>query len=87
MMRNGNDVTLTGVLPDEAAKTSLLDSLHGLFGPNVNLIDKLTVKDGVNVPDLAGSLRRSSPPSTSRTSAGSSMATTSRSRAPLRPMT
>ena len=54
LLRNGNDVTLTGVLPSEAAKTSLLDSLRGLFGPNVNVIDNLTVKDGVSVPDLSG---------------------------------
>ena len=54
LLRNGNDVTLTGVLPSEAAKTSLLDSVRGLFGANVNVIDNLTVKDGVSIPDLSG---------------------------------
>ena len=54
LLRNGNDVTLTGVLPTDAAKTSLLDSSRVLFGANVNVIDNLTVKDGVSVPDLSG---------------------------------
>ena len=54
LLRNGNDVTLTGDLPDRAAKTSLLDSVRGLFGPNVNVIDNLTIKDGVSIPDLSG---------------------------------
>ena len=54
ILRNGNDVTLTGDLPDEAAKTSLLDSVRGLFGADVNVIDNLTVKDGVSIPDLSG---------------------------------
>ena len=54
LLRNGNDVTLTGVLSTEAAKTSLLDSVRGLFGANVNVIDNLTVKDGVSIPDLSG---------------------------------
>ena len=54
LLRNGNDVTLTGVLPTDAAKSSLLDSVRGLFGANVNVIDNLTVKDGVSTPDLSG---------------------------------
>ncbi len=54
IMRSGNDLTLTGEVPDEAAKTSLVDSLKGVYGPDVNLIDKLTIKSGVNLPDLAG---------------------------------
>ena len=54
LLRNGNDVTLSGVLPTEAAKTSFLDGVRGLFGSSVNVIDQLTVSDGVNVPDLSG---------------------------------
>lgn len=54
ILRNGNDITLSGDLPDVAAKTSLLDTLKGVFGPNVNLIDNLNIKAGVNVPDLSG---------------------------------
>jgi peptidoglycan-binding protein ArfA len=54
LLRNGNDITLNGVLPTEAAKASFLNSVKGLFGPGVNVIDNLTVRDGVSVPDLAG---------------------------------
>ena len=54
LLRNGNDVTLTGVLPNDAAKTSFLNAVKGLFGPSVNVIDNLTVRDGVSVPDLSG---------------------------------
>jgi peptidoglycan-binding protein ArfA len=52
LLRNGNDITLTGVLPTEAAKTSLIDGVKGLFGSNVNVVDNLTVRDGVSAPDL-----------------------------------
>jgi peptidoglycan-binding protein ArfA len=54
ILRNGNDVTLSGDLPDLAAKTALLDTLKGVFGPNVNLIDKLNIKADVSAPDLTG---------------------------------
>lgn len=54
LLRNGNDLTLTGVLPTEAAKTSFLDAVKGVFGPSVNVIDNLTVRDGVSIPDLSG---------------------------------
>lgn len=54
LLRNGNDVTLTGVLPTEAAKTSFLTAVKGVFGPSVNVIDNLTVRDGVSIPDLSG---------------------------------
>ncbi|KWX24592.1 hypothetical protein AFM11_07885 [Mycolicibacterium wolinskyi] len=51
--RNGNDITLSGDLPDDAAKTALLDSLRAQFGPDVNLVDNLNIKPGVNTPDPA----------------------------------
>lgn len=54
IIRNGNDFTLTGDLPDLAAKTSLLDALKAALGPGVNLIDKLNIKAGVSVPDFSG---------------------------------
>lgn len=54
ILRNGNDITLNGELPDLAAKTSLLDSLRGAWGSGVNLIDNLTIKPGVTAPDFAG---------------------------------
>ncbi|MGV0745267.1 channel-forming protein ArfA/OmpATb [Mycolicibacterium sp. XJ870] len=51
--RNGNDITLSGDLPDENAKAALLDSLRAQFGPDVNLVDNLSLKPGVNTPDAA----------------------------------
>jgi peptidoglycan-binding protein ArfA len=54
ILRNGNDFTLTGELPDLATKDSLLSALKGVLGTGVNLIDKLTISTGVTAPDLAG---------------------------------
>jgi len=54
IVRAGNNVTLSGDLPDEAAKASLLDMLRGAFGPDVNVVDKLNIKSGVNVPGFSG---------------------------------
>lgn len=53
ILRNGNDFTLSGDLPDLAAKTSLLDWLRGKFGANVNLIDNLNLRPGVSTPDVS----------------------------------
>jgi peptidoglycan-binding protein ArfA len=49
--RNDNDITLTGDLPDNAAKTGLMDQLRARFGPDVNLIDNLALKSAVSTPD------------------------------------
>ncbi len=54
LLRTGNDVTLTGVLPNEAAKSGLLDSVRGLYGPGVNVVDNLTVSDDASIPELSG---------------------------------
>ena len=54
IVRAGNDVTLSGDLPDEAAKVSLLDMLRIAFGPDVNIVDKLNIKSGVNAPGFSG---------------------------------
>ena len=53
ILRNGNGFTLSGDLPDLAAKTSLLDSLKLAFGPDINLTDNLNIKAGVNAPDFS----------------------------------
>ncbi len=52
--RNGNDWTLSGDLPDAAAKTSLLDSLRASLGAGANLIDNVNIRAGVNAPDFSG---------------------------------
>lgn len=53
LLRNGNDITLSGSVPTEAARTSFIDGVRGLFGPDVNVVDNLTVTDGVSIPDLS----------------------------------
>ncbi|MCV7000223.1 channel-forming protein ArfA/OmpATb [Mycolicibacterium alvei] len=53
ILRNGNDFTLSGDLPDLAAKNSLLDWLRGKFGAGVNLIDNLNLSAGVSTPDVS----------------------------------
>jgi peptidoglycan-binding protein ArfA len=54
ILRNGNDFTLTGELPDLATKNTLLAALTGALGSGVNLIDKLTITAGVSAADLTG---------------------------------
>lgn len=54
ILRNGDNFTLSGDLPDENVKASLLDRLRGAFGPDINLTDNLNIKAGVNAPDMAG---------------------------------
>lgn len=54
ILRNGNDFTLSGDLPDIGAKNALLDALKGIYGPNINLIDNLNIKAGAEAPDLSG---------------------------------
>jgi peptidoglycan-binding protein ArfA len=53
ILRNGNGFTLSGDLPDLAAKTSLLDSLKLAFGPDISLTDNVNIKAGVNAPDFS----------------------------------
>ena len=53
ILRSGNGFTLSGDLPDLAAKTSLLDNLKLAFGPDINLTDNLNIKAGVNAPDFS----------------------------------
>jgi len=54
IIRNGNDFTLSGDLPDLSVKTSLLNALKAALGPGVNLIDQLNIKAGVSAPDFSG---------------------------------
>ena len=52
--RNGNDLTLSGDLPDRAARASLLAALKGALGADVNLIDNVNINAGVSAPDFSG---------------------------------
>lgn len=53
ILRNGNDFTLTGGLPDLSFKTDLIDRLKGLFGAGINInADKLNIDPNLPKPDL-----------------------------------
>lgn len=52
IVRSGNGFTLTGELPDEATKTSLLESLTQAM-PGANIVDNLTVTPGVKGPEFS----------------------------------
>ena len=54
VLRNGNDFTLTGILPDIPVRDSLLAALKAALGPGVNLIDKIDVAAGAVAPDFGG---------------------------------
>ena len=54
ILRNGNDFTLTGLLPDLATKDKLIAALKAALGGGVNLIDKIDIAGGASAPDFAG---------------------------------
>jgi peptidoglycan-binding protein ArfA len=53
IVRTGNGFTMTGELPDEGLKTSLPTTIRQAM-PGANVVDDLTVKPGVKVPEIAG---------------------------------
>lgn len=55
IVRNGNDVTLSGDFPNQAAKDSLLDAVVVGVGSDANVIDNLTVNPDVTALDFSGS--------------------------------
>jgi peptidoglycan-binding protein ArfA len=50
--RSGNNLTVSGELPDEDTKTGLLSVLAQVM-PGANIIDQFTVTPGVEAPDAA----------------------------------
>lgn len=54
ILRNGNDFTLAGIVPDLAVKNSLLEAMKAALGPSVNLIDKIDVAAGATAPGFDG---------------------------------
>lgn len=52
IIRNGNDITLSGDLPDVGVRTALLDKLKALFGSGVHFIDNLKITAGANAPEI-----------------------------------
>lgn len=53
MTRNGNSVTLTGDLPDDSAKATLLKVLNEALGPGVNIVDEIRIDPAVDALDFA----------------------------------
>jgi peptidoglycan-binding protein ArfA len=53
IVRNGNDLTLTGELPDADSKKGLLESIK-LVAPGAHIVDQFTISPGVKAPDMAG---------------------------------
>jgi peptidoglycan-binding protein ArfA len=54
ILRNGNDFTLSGFLPDLGVKEKLLSVLTAALGPAANLIDKIDITPGATAPDFGG---------------------------------
>ena len=54
ILRNGNDFTLSGILPDLSVKNSLLAALKAALGGGVNLIDKIDIASGATAPGFDG---------------------------------
>lgn len=54
ILRNGNDFTLSGILPDLSVKNSLLAALKAALGGGVNLIDKIDIAAGATAPGFDG---------------------------------
>jgi peptidoglycan-binding protein ArfA len=51
--RSGNNITLSGNLPDDAAKAELMKSLKGALGPGVNVIDQIKIDPSVTALDFS----------------------------------
>jgi peptidoglycan-binding protein ArfA len=54
ILRNGNDFTLSGILPDLSVKNSLLAAMKAALGGGVNLIDKIDIAAGATAPGFDG---------------------------------
>ncbi|MFM9033272.1 MAG: OmpA family protein [Mycobacterium sp.] len=54
ILRNGRDFTLTGILPDLAARNGLLGSMKTALGGGVNLIDRIDIETGAKAPGFDG---------------------------------
>lgn len=53
IVRSGNEFRVAGELPDEETRTGLIDTLR-LVLPGASIVDDLTVKPGVRLPDVGG---------------------------------
>jgi peptidoglycan-binding protein ArfA len=53
VIRNGDDITLSGFFPDERAKAALLDAVIASVGSNANVIDTLGINPDVTSLDFS----------------------------------
>ncbi len=51
--RSGNDIKLSGDMPSNGAKESLLAALNGGFGPNTNVIDNIRINPDITSLDFS----------------------------------
>jgi peptidoglycan-binding protein ArfA len=51
--RVGNNITLSGDLPDDAAKAALMKSVKDALGPGVNVIDQIKINPNVDALDFS----------------------------------
>lgn len=50
--RNGNDVTISGDVPDADTKAALLDAIKASLGDGLNFVDELSINPDVGAPDI-----------------------------------
>jgi len=62
IVRNGNDIVLSGNFPDDSAKASLLKAVKSSLDPGVNIIDQIDINPTVDSLDFsnAGTLFKDS---------------------------
>lgn len=53
VVRKGNGITLRGEFPDDMAKSALLEAVKSSVGPDVNVVDKITINPNVNALDCS----------------------------------
>ncbi|WP_425461737.1 OmpA family protein [Mycobacterium helveticum] len=53
VVRNGNDIALSGNFPDDSAKTALIAAIENALGPGINIIDHTIVDPKVDSLDFA----------------------------------
>jgi peptidoglycan-binding protein ArfA len=51
--RNGSDVTLTGAVPDDSARSALNETVKTALGPTTNVIDQTSIDSSTKAPNLA----------------------------------
>jgi peptidoglycan-binding protein ArfA len=53
IIRNGNDITLSGDFPDDSAKAALMKALNGSLAPGVNIVDQIHINPAVAALDFS----------------------------------